>query len=332
VVDNDELYEYDASDELVAMNSTRFRWDRVGQLVEKDDPAQANPTLYEWNAAHRLAKVTLPDLTSAEYRYNSDELRIWRREPSGAETNYYWMPSGILGLSQVLNETDGNGARKADYVLGPNGLIALIDGSGHERYYVFDALGSVLALTDETGAVTDTYAYDEYGVEVSATGTSYNPMRYTGQQWDSEESLYYLRNRACTPGPAIFLRRDPLGPLMMQLYAYVNASPANHFDPTGLLSHAGIAALVTLIVAISGVCIKRAYDYADQTLLPKNDKLAHCYFYCSFVRCTAAVLGPLLSAEAADIIGLTFEEMQGTGLIRDFSAAMCMLPEQRRMA
>jgi hypothetical protein len=28
------------------------------------------------------------------------------------------MPSGILGLSQVLNETDGNGARKADYVLG----------------------------------------------------------------------------------------------------------------------------------------------------------------------------------------------------------------------
>ena len=47
VVDNDELYEYDASDELVAMNSTRFRWDRVGQLVEKDDPAQANPTRYE---------------------------------------------------------------------------------------------------------------------------------------------------------------------------------------------------------------------------------------------------------------------------------------------
>ncbi len=53
MVDNDELYEYDASDELVAMNSTRFRWDRVGQLVEKDDPTQANPTRYEWNAAHR---------------------------------------------------------------------------------------------------------------------------------------------------------------------------------------------------------------------------------------------------------------------------------------
>ena len=40
VVGTDELYEYDATDELVAMTSTRFRWDRVGQLVEKDDPAQ----------------------------------------------------------------------------------------------------------------------------------------------------------------------------------------------------------------------------------------------------------------------------------------------------
>ena len=95
-----------------------------------------------------------------------------------------------------------------------------------------------------------------------------------------------------------------------------NASPANDTDPMGLLGPAGIAALVSLIVAVSGTCIKKAYDYADQTLLPENDKLAHCYFYCSFVRCTAAVLGPLPSVEAADIIGLAFEEMQGTGLIR----------------
>jgi RHS repeat-associated protein len=248
VVDNDELYEYDASDELVAMNSTRFRWDRVGQLVEKDDPAQANPTLYEWNAAHRLAKVTLPDLTSAEYRYNSDELRIWRREPLGAETNYYWVPSGILGLSQVLNETDGNGARKADYVLGPNGLIALIDGSGHERYYVFDALGSVLALTDETGAVTDTYAYDEYGLETSATGTSYNPMRYTGQQWDADEEIVYLRNRSCAPAQGRFLRRDPLG---MDSYRYAFGNPQTYTDPEGLL--AAVDDLTLIFLAFSTI-------------------------------------------------------------------------------
>jgi RHS repeat-associated protein len=236
VVDNDELYEYDASDELVAMNSTRFRWDRVGQLVEKDDPAQVNPTRYGWNAAHRLAKVTLPDLTAAEYRYNGDELRTWRREPSGAETNYHWVPSGILGLSQVLNETDGTGAPKANYVLGPNGLIAIVDGDGNERYYVFDALGSVLALTDETGMVTDTYAYDEYGHARSATGTSENSILFAGTRSDPEAALNQLINRSYSPHDGRFVSRDPLLGMSADLHAYVYAlnSPVLYTDPDGL--------------------------------------------------------------------------------------------------
>jgi RHS repeat-associated protein len=238
VVDNDELYEYDASDELVAMNSTRFRWDRVGQLVEKDDPAQANPTRYEWNAAHRLARVTLPDLTSAEYRYNGDELRTWRREPSGAETNYYWVPSGILGLSQVLNETDGTGDPKANYVLGPNGLIALIDGDVHERYYVFDALGSVLALTDEAGFPTDVYYYDEYGRPTSANESGvYNPVRYASYCFDQDTRLYYLRERYYCPSIGTFIVRDPASnsawPFVRTLYEYAINNPENLFDPTG---------------------------------------------------------------------------------------------------
>ncbi len=235
VVDNDELYEYDASDELVAMNSTRFRWDRVGQLVEKDDPTQANPTRYEWNAAHRLAKVTLPNLTAAEYRYNGDELRTWRREPSGAETNCYWVPSGILGLSQVLNETDGDGAPKANYVLGPNVLIAIVDGSGHERYYITDALGSVLALTDDTGAVTDTYAYDEYGILIASIGSTYNPQGFTGQYYDGETRFCYLRNRHYAPEQGCFIRRDPTGSMgIASQYLYADNDPTTFSDPLGL--------------------------------------------------------------------------------------------------
>ena len=203
-----------------------------------DDPTQANPTRYEWNAAHRLSKVILPDLTSAEHRYNGDELRTWRREPLGAETNYDWVPSGILGLSQVLNETDGTGFPKANYVLGPNGLIALVDGDGHERYYVFDALGSVLALTDETGAVTDAYAYDEYGVAPSTTSSTSDLIRYAGQRLDSETVTYYLRARSYSPKEGMFLSRDPLGPTLPG-YLYANDNPINLTDPSGLRCQAG---------------------------------------------------------------------------------------------
>ena len=235
IMEAEEWSDHDASDELVSTNQVRFRWDRNGQLVEKMDPKEPAPTSYEWNGAHRLTKVTLPDLTSAEYRYNGDELRTWRREPSGAETRYDWVPDEVLGLSQVLNELDGTGARKADYVLGPNGLIAIIDGSGNERYYVFDALGSVLALTGETGGVADTYAYDEYGVEIATTGTSYNPMRYTGQQWDEERQLNYLRHRHYSPTLGMFIRRDPAGHQCgPNLYSYAESDPTNFADASGL--------------------------------------------------------------------------------------------------
>ena len=232
---SEEFSEYDASDELVATNALRFRWDRVGQLVEKDDPAQENPTRYDWNYAHRLRKVTLPDRTSAEYRYDGDELRTWRREPSGAETHYYWVPGGVLGLSQVLNELDGTGAPKASYVLGPNGLIALIDGGGNERYYIFDALGSVLALTDEAGTVTDTYTYDEYGGITSTIGSSVNGPRFGGQTLDYESEFYYFRNRHYAPTTGNFLRRDPIGHFGgANLYSYAEQDPVSLLDPEGL--------------------------------------------------------------------------------------------------
>lgn len=114
--------------------------------MERDDPAQANPTRFEWNHVHRLSRATLPDLSTAEYRDNADDLRTWRRAPSGAETHSDGVPDEVLGLSQVLNELDGTGARRADYVLGPDGRIAILDGDGNERYDLFDALGSVLAV------------------------------------------------------------------------------------------------------------------------------------------------------------------------------------------
>ena len=51
-----------------------------------------------------------------------------------------------------------------------------IDESAGRRYFLTDALGSTLALTDSSGTTQQTYAYEPYG-EVSATGSSTNPYQ-----------------------------------------------------------------------------------------------------------------------------------------------------------
>ncbi len=53
--------------------------------------------------------------------------------------------------------------------------------SGAEAYPIADALGSVIALTDGTGAKTDTYKYDPYGGNTGVTGTTPNPFRFAGE-------------------------------------------------------------------------------------------------------------------------------------------------------
>ena len=49
-------------------------------------------------------------------------------------------------------------------------------------YNVYDGNASVRALTDTTGAITDTYDYDAFGNIVHSTGTTPNVYLYSGEQ------------------------------------------------------------------------------------------------------------------------------------------------------
>ena len=78
---------------------------------------------------------------------------------------------------------------------------------------------------------------DDYGDQLSATGplAEENTFRYTGEQFDAETGMYYLRNRYYQPEFGRFLQRDPIrygsGPNMM---AYCSGDPINNVDPSGL--------------------------------------------------------------------------------------------------
>jgi RHS repeat-associated protein len=117
------------------------------------------------------------------------------------------------------------------------GLDIIAQQQSERLYYVHDGLGSVRQLLDSTGDVEANYAYDPFGVPVVGGDVS-NPYQYTGEAWDGEVELLYLRARYYQPEVGRFVSKDPWPgddqrPGTTNRYVYVMNNPANRTDPMG---------------------------------------------------------------------------------------------------
>jgi RHS repeat-associated protein len=106
------------------------------------------------------------------------------------------------------------------------------------RYYVYDGHGSVRALTDSSGNVTDTYDYDAFGNEIHSTGASPNNYLFAGEQYDPDLNLYYNRARYLNTNTGRFWSMDTFegtdqDPLSLHKYLYAEADPVDNSDPCG---------------------------------------------------------------------------------------------------
>src|SRR5206468_3106153 len=106
---------------------------------------------------------------------------------------------------------------------------------GGNEFYLLDALGSVLKLTDAAGAIASSYRYDPFGSVIVDSGSSSNQLQFTGREQDGTH-LQYSRARYYSPQLHRFISQDPLGFAGgdTNLYAYVRNAPQRLRDPLGL--------------------------------------------------------------------------------------------------
>jgi RHS repeat-associated protein len=143
-----------------------------------------------------------------------------------ASDDFVW--STVGGLPLLLE--DGDRA----YLYGPSITpIAQVDGGGVE-YLHGDLLGSVRAITDDTGAVAGRSDFDAFGARTAHTGAGDSAFGFTGSWTDPDTGLVHLRARDYDPGTGQFLTYDPAVDATRQPYAYTGNNPLQRTDPSGL--------------------------------------------------------------------------------------------------
>ena len=88
------------------------------------------------------------------------------------------------------------------------GLIGEEVGGSFKTYH-FDYRGSTVAVTSESGSITDTFAYDTYGKQTARTGESDIIFGYNGKYGVVTEpnGLVYMRARYYSPDLREFINR-----------------------------------------------------------------------------------------------------------------------------
>ncbi len=175
------------------------------------------------------------DLTVIEYRYNSENYRV-AEIINRVETRFLVDTNGRLGQVREAYHSDGTliSAYNYDFRQMPSSQL----NNGEVNYYHGDNLGNTKTLTNSTGAITGTYAYDAFGRILKDSNTNVNDFLYGGEQFNRKTGLTYLRARYLDVDTGRFISADPyLGelqdPVSRHDYLYARSNPVSFRDPTG---------------------------------------------------------------------------------------------------
>lgn len=221
--------------------------DKVPTLLERIDFFEINCKLpsslfeYEYTSFNKIKKIK-GDSVRLEITYGPSNQRLIQRlyvHNILKETRIY-----VSGDYEVLT-LNGIETKRVS-VSGPSGTSVLYELTGTQggkySYLHGDDLGSVVAITNDLGAVQFSYKYDVWGKRVfinktdSILGNTYRG--FTGHEHIVVFELINMNGRIYDPVMARFLSPDPYiyetGNFQnINRYSYVYNNPTNLTDPSG---------------------------------------------------------------------------------------------------
>jgi RHS repeat-associated protein len=174
--------------------------------------------------------------------YDGDGNRV-SKTVGGVTTLFVVDELNPTGYAQVLEELTvlGNGAEVTRINTFGHGILAQdhFDGTNWiARFYGADGHGNVRYLTDAVAQITDTYNYEAFGTLLQQFGTTDNHYLFTGEQFDPELDLYYLRARYQNTDSGRFWTLDSFegfqeDPGSLHKYTYAANCPVSLLDRSG---------------------------------------------------------------------------------------------------
>ena len=195
---------------------------------------------YQYNGlGHRVGKnigteplqnVEIPD-PEKQIRYTIDLTRgyhnLLQTEENGETTQTYLWDGNVAA---VINHTDPDSHIQDNPVHAPA-----------RNYYLQDELGSPIRLMDETGNLTETYGYDEFGQDLYGNQGIIQPFGYTGYQADPVAGTCFAQAREYRLKEGRFGGEDIIkgtivAPYTLNQYGYCWNNPMVLVDLSGELA------------------------------------------------------------------------------------------------
>jgi len=207
---------------VTSVGADSYTWDDRGHL------ATAPWGSHTVDAEGRLRVIALSGGGSEEMTYGAGGALVRRITSDGhAVTRDVISPDRLIRIENgniVLQMSDGD-------------RIVAREQNGQVTWLHYDHLGSLVLMTDASGADVLRLTYDPYGQILTRAGTGVAPQGFgTGE--DMDHGLVLLGARWYSPRLGRFISPDPVvgdpnDPAAWSAYAYCRCNPTSYVDPSG---------------------------------------------------------------------------------------------------